>query len=290
MAWYDSAWDYRIPLTFANNTDSNNNLTGAAAPEGQIAIPGSFGRFWDTTTGVLSSFNDVRVTAADGKTPLDWAFHGGTPSKTNRTCTIQIDETNHNVSNLYGSAAANASVGAWLYWGNDSNNLTSGANNSINITTTPKTVSIDLVDPRTSANSHYLRVNAMSLGQTYYPHEIRKGTADITRIYWDLSTHLMRFRAHNHESKHNEQIAYVTCIIYDQDGADTTAAMTTKNDIKILPGGVVSMPIKGGDHEKRYSIIMTFGTVDHEGSVRVTEQRATLHVRNPGLHPALTTT
>lgn len=287
MAWFDEAWNYRIPLTFANHTVGNN--AGAAAPEGQIAIPGSFGRFWDATTGVLSSFNDVRVTAADGKTPLDWAFDG-TPSKTNRTCTIQIDETNHNVSNLYGSAAANASVGAWLYWGNDENNLASGANNSINITTTPKVVSIDLTDPRTSATTFYLQINQMSVGQTYYDHEIRKGTADITRIYWDLSNLLLRFRDHNHASKRNEEIAYATCIIYDQDGADTTTAMTTKNDIKILPGGVVSMPIRGGDHEKRYAVCMTFGLVDHEGTVRVTDQKATLHVRNTGLHPALNIT
>ena len=269
MAWFDDDWIYRMPLTFANHS--------------------GFGRFWDDTTGVLSNFNDVRITAADGVTLLDWAFHGGTPSKANRTATIQIDETNHNLSNLYGNAAASASVGAWLYWGNDAANLASGANNSINITTTPKAVHVDVANPRSSSLAFYLQAQPIAVGQSFYPHEIRKGTADTTRIYWDLSSTLLRLRSHNQSSLHLEEIAYVTCIIYDQDGANTTAAMTTLNNITILPGDIVQMPITACDHEKRYSIIMTFGLVDPSGAVRVTEQRATLHVRNTGLHPALIT-
>ena len=38
MAWFDDDWIYRMPLTFANHS-------GVAAPEGQITIPSTFGRF-----------------------------------------------------------------------------------------------------------------------------------------------------------------------------------------------------------------------------------------------------
>jgi hypothetical protein len=277
MAWFDAAWRYRTPLTFGNHS-------GVNAPEGQITIPFAMGKFWDNVT---DNFNDVRVTAADGFTLLDWAFHGGTPSKTTRAATIQIDDTNHNVATLYGNAAASASIGAFLYWGNDEANLASGANNSINITTTPKTVLAD-VSNRRAGTTFYLRCQPVELNQTYYTHQIRKPSADVTRLFWDLSDCVLRLARTSHLSERNEEIAYVKAQILDQDGADTTSAMTVLNSIVICDDYVVSMPLQAGDHEKRYSILMTFGLVDEAGAVRVIDQRATLFVQNPGLHPALT--
>ena len=73
-------------------------------------------------------------------------------------------------------------------------------------------------------------------------------------------------------------------IIYDQDGNDTTTAMTDLNSIAIGQNYTVSMPIKAGTHEKRYIIIMTFGLVNGAGILRVLDQRATLLVNNLALH------
>lgn len=277
MAWYNEDWKYRTPLTFANHS-------GVNAPEGQITIPKSLGRFW---TNVQASFVDVVVTAADGVTVLDWAFSGGTPNRTNRTATIQVDDTNHNVATLYGNAAASASIGAWLYWGNDDTNLASSANNSINITTTPKAIHVDVSDPLSSATAFVVRGRGLEVNQAYNAAEFRKPVADTTRIYWDLSDVVMSLAYPNQRSRHNEEIAYVDAVIYDQDGADTTSAMTTLNDITIGPNYVIQMPITGGDHEKRYSIHLTAGLVDEAGGLRVTDQRATLHVRNVAIHPAI---
>ena len=275
MAWYNGDWKYRTPLTIANHG-------GVSAPEGQITIPKSLGRFWDT---VASNFVDVRVTAADGVTLLDWAFDGGTPSQANRTATIQIDD--HDVATPYGNAAASASVGAWLYWGNDTANLASGANNSINITTTPKAVHLEVSDPLSSSTAFVVTCGGLSVDQAYNAGEFRKPVAAVTRLYWDLSGVVLSLKNPNQRSRHNEEIAYVTAIIYDQDGANTTSAMTTLNSITIGPGYVVQMPITAGDHEKRYSIHLTVGLVDEAGGIRVTDQRATLHVQNVAIHPAL---
>ena len=274
MAWLDENWLYRTPLTFANHS-------GVNAPEGQITIPKSMGKFW---SNVLSSFNDVRITAADGVTLLDWAFHGGTPSQANRTCTIQIDDTDHNVASLYGNAVASASVGAFLYWGNSTNGLASNANNSINITTTPKTVHAEVADPTSSATNFNLKCYMPSPDQLYPTHRIRKQVNDNVRIYWDLSNCVSKLKRHNQHSMRNEEIAYVQAVIYDQDGADTTSAMTVLNSITIGENYVVQMPIQAGTHEKRYIIIMTFGLVDEAGGLRVLDQRATLLVNNLGLH------
>ena len=276
MAWLDSNWLYRVPLTYANHS-------GVDTPEGQFTVNKSLGKFWDNT---LSTFNDVRITQADGTTLLDWAFHGGTPSQANRTATIQID--NHpSLASAYGNAAASASVGAWMYFGNSTNNLASGANNSINITTTPKTVLIDPSDPNTSSTCFNIGVGPITVNQTYPRAEMRKSSATQTRIFWDLSSAVLGLRRSNQNSTRNEEIAYVTAIIYDQDGANTTSAMTDLNAITIMDNYVVQMPIKAGDHEKRYMIIITFGLIDEAGNVRVIDQRATLHVQNTVIHPSI---
>ena len=109
---------------------------------------------------------------------------------------------------------------------------------------------------------------------------------DETLIYWDLSSCMNKLSRHSQLSTRDEEIAYVKCIIYDQDGADTTSAMTVLNSIAIGKNYVVSMPIKAGDHEKRYIIIMTFGLVNSAGTMRILDQRATLLVENLGLHPS----
>tara|TARA_Y100001938_G_scaffold148366_1_gene231848 strand:+ start:416 stop:1114 length:699 start_codon:yes stop_codon:yes gene_type:complete len=230
--------------------------------------------------------NDVRITAADGITLLDWAFHGGTPSQANRTATIQIDETNHNVSTLYGSSASNASVGAWLYYGNDvTNQLASNANNSINITTTPKTVHFPIGAATPAVGTFTIRASSSTVEQLYPNSEFRKQVADDSYIYFDLAGAMTGLNNADRNRFRNDEIAYATVSISDQDGADTTSAMTDLNEIAILENHVVRMPIKAGTHEKRYFIIATFGIVDAAGSVRVLDQRATLHVKNLGLHP-----
>jgi hypothetical protein len=277
MAWLDENWVYRMPLTIANHS-------GVAAPECTLTISPQNGKFFEN---VLSSFNDVRLTAADGVTLLDWAFDGGTPSKTNRTCSFHIASTNHNVSTLYGQAAQSASVGAFLYWGNVESNLASGANNSVNITVNgAKVVKQSLNAPGSSDTTYTLECYSPTPDQQYPRHRIRKQVNDATYIYWDLGGCVGNLPRANQQSLRNEEIAYVQTVIYDQDGNDTTSAMTTLNDIRLLDNSVIEMPIKAGTHEKRYIIIMTIGLVDESGRIRTLDQRATLLVENLGLHPS----
>ena len=274
MGWYDEEWIYRAPVTVANHS-------GANSPEVQFTIPPAMGKFW---TNVQSDFSDVRITAADGVTLLKWAFHGGTPSQANKTATIQVDETDHNVATLYGNSAASASVGMFMYWGNDTSNLADGWDNSINITTTPKNGLIDLSAPGASSTNYVLQCYRPTPDQLYPSHRIRKQVNDQVLLYWDLSDCVGKLARHSELSTRDEEIAYVKAVIYDQDGADTTTAMTDLNSIAVGRNYVVSMPIKAGDHEKRYIIIMTFGLVNSAGSMRVLDQRATLLVNNLALN------
>jgi len=280
MAWLDSDWLYRIPLTIGNQNAGQNAVN---APECQFTVPTSAAHFW---TNVLSTFNDVRLTAADGTTLLTFKFNG-TPSQANKTATIQIDDTNHNVVTLYGSNAGNASVGAWLYYGNAGNNVASGVDANTSITTnTAKAVHVPVGTAGNIANTYRVLVSAPSVEQLYPNSEFRKQVNDTTYIFWDLGPATAGLNLPSENRFDNEEIAYIKTIIYDQDGADTTSAMTVVDDITILDNHIVRMPIKAGDHEKRYIIIMTFGLVDAVGNVRVIDQRATIHVKNLGLHPA----
>ena len=276
MGWYHEDWKLRTPLTIANHS-------GVAAPECTITIPPAMDKFWDN---VLDNFNDIRITRADGVTLLDWAFDG-TPSKANKSMTIQIDDTNHNVSTLYGNsnAAQSASVGVFLYYANTTENLASGWNNSINVTVNGlKTLQVDLSNPASAGSNYVIECSKPRPDQSFPNTRIRKQVNDDVLLYWDLSGSVNRLARRAETSLRDEEIAYVKCIIYDQDGADTTSAMTTLNDIRIGHNYVVSMPIRAGDHEKRYIIIMTFGLVNSAGTMRVIDQRATLLVNNLGLH------
>ncbi|QDP48291.1 MAG: hypothetical protein Unbinned4944contig1000_15 [Prokaryotic dsDNA virus sp.] len=281
MAWLDEGWIYRAPITIQNHTA--NNLTGSATPEVIATISPRMGKFWDN---VLSTFNDVRITAADGVTLLQFEF-SGTPSKANRTATIHIANTDHNVSTLYGSAAANASVTVWIYWGNNTNGLASGVNANVNITTNTAKVGLTSMNAPGSADTTFMLNCYLPDADADYPrHRIRKQVNDETYIYWNLSSCLSTLSQRNEQSRRNEEIAYVKAIIYDQDGSDTTSAMTVLNDICIMDSNMIEMPIKAGTHEKRYVIIMTIGLVDESGRMRVLDQRATLLVDNLGLHPS----
>ena len=273
MAWLDADWRYRAALTFANHG-------GADEVDGTITIPQAMGKFWDN---VQTDFDDVRITTANGVGLLSYGFNTSTgpTSVADRRCTIEID--GYDVAAAVSNSAADASVGAFLYWGNAA---ASAAATSVTITSA-KTVHVELASPSGAATTYYLRCRTIGVEQAFFTHRIRKPSADVTRIYWDLSSCVLRLARSNYNSHRNEEIAYVDAVIYDEDGADTTSAMTTLNSIVIGDNYVVSMPIKAGDHEKRYSIIMTFGLIDEAGGVRIITQRATLHVQNPGIHPAI---
>ena len=278
MGWYHRDWVFRAPLTI-------NNHSGVNEPECEFTVPPAMGKFFDQ---VQSDFSDVRITRADGITALDFAFTGGTPSVANRACSIQVDNANHNVSTLYGgqSNAADAAVGAFMYWGNTDANLASGVNNSINIGNSPKVIEIDLTAPGSSSSNYVLQCYRPLPDQQYPNHRIRKQVADDVIIYWDLSSCVSKLARKSELSHRDEEIAYVRASIFDQDGADTTSAMCDQSRIMIGQNYTVAMPIRAGTHEKRYIIIMTFGLVGSSGIMRVLDQRATLLVENLGLHPS----
>ena len=195
MAWLDSAWLYRTPLTFANHG-------GASEIDGTITIPKAMGKFWDN---VQADFDDVRITSANGVGLLSYGFNTSTgpTSVADRRCTIEID--GYDVGAAVSNSDADASVGAFLYWGNTA---ASAAATSVTIASA-KTVHVELSNASGTATVFYLKCKAIGLDQTYFSHEIRKPSSDVTLIKWDLSSCVQRLARSNQLSNRNEEIGYV---------------------------------------------------------------------------------
>ena len=268
MAWFDEDWQYRIPLTFPN-------VGGDATIDGAVTIPGTLGKFWDN---VKSDFGDLRITKADGLTTIPWAFNG-TPSVSSKSCSVQID--GYDVSQAIGSAAENASVGAFLYWGNSG--ASTNADNSIS-PSNMQTLRIELAAPGDAA-SPIIRCGAISADQVYPTHRIRKTSGDQIYVWWDLSACVARLARPSNRSRRYEEIAYVQMEITAASGADVTSTLTTANLTTIGQNYMVKMLLKPGNptyspNKGIYLLNIFVGLTDDAGSLRVLDQRATLIVDN----------
>ena len=272
MAWYDSAWQYRVPLTFPN-------VGGSGTIDGDITIPKAMGKFWD---GVKSDFADIRITTADGVTDLDWAFNG-TPSVANKACEIQVD--GYNVTNAIGSAAENASVGAFLYWGNPDG--TSNANNGIS-PSNMQNIKVELAAPG-NASSPIIKCGPVAPDAVYPTHRIRKSSGDVTHVWWDLRPCVATLARPSNKSNRYEEIAYVQMEITAANGADVTSTLTTANSTSIAQNYMVKMLLNSGNptyspNKGRYLLNIFVGLIDEAGGLRVLDQRATLIVDNLIVH------
>jgi len=100
VAWYADGWGRRVPITI-------HNSAGTTTPDVALQLPQDWDEFWDS---VDASGAEVRVTAANGITLLDYEFISFNQST--RSATLVIDEYP-----APGNAADEICL-AWLYWDN----------------------------------------------------------------------------------------------------------------------------------------------------------------------------
>ena len=135
MSWLGENWLQRLPLSVLN-------AGGANAADLSFTIPSDFDYFWDNS---LSTFNDLRITAADGITLLDFQALSGA-NHANKTLSLVVNNyswANEGWGDQSGAAQSNTIVKAYLYWNNSTSNLASGqasnfhAQNDISSAVTP---------------------------------------------------------------------------------------------------------------------------------------------------------
>jgi len=272
MSWLDRAWKYRAAFSI-------HNAGGVNTCDLDFAVPADWDLYWNTS---LSNLNDVRWTAADGRTLLD--FKATTNSNYgNKAVTFNINNYSWNTAawgGNTGATQANSVVKAYMYFGNDTENLASGqASNFViaNDISNAITPGLQLARPG-SASSAVITCGKQTDGQTVPAQTVIKQTTDQMLIWWDLRE-VMNYRSHTSSgSVLLEEIAYVRVGIVNVNGVDFSSTMLEHPSTAFSNHHLVSHIVKGGANENNYLVTLTVGTDDGMGNTRVLEYNCTVKV------------
>lgn len=268
MSWLAKEWTYRMPLALVNSG-------GANTLDADFSIPNDLGPYWRNS---LSNLNDIRVTAADGVTLLNWK-QGSNTNYSNKIVEVEVDAYDFSGEawgGNSGAATANSAVKGYLYWGNDTANLASGqaANVSIANAITP---GMQLAQPTTS--TPVIRCRPLRKDQLYPDDYIVKQSTESTLLWWDLKACMMYRSSQNERSRLLEEIAWARIKVEQIDGnniIDRTSTMTPPASISFSNHHIVSHTLTAGASGGLYLITLTVGTDDGMGGTRVLDYRCTL--------------
>lgn len=241
---------YRVSITI-------DSTASASAGDVQILIPDTFSTFWDT---VDASGNEIRVTAADGVTLLNYKL--ASFSKTNRAGYIQIDDF----------TPAEAKVcHVWLYYG------MSGAASAAAtfVYSASKTGYIYLGQPGQVTKSIPERP-----GETQPRDVVSKTSAESVWLWFDFGP---RLQARISPADGYFQFEEVYSAVYDvQLATASQAAMITTTSPKIVAGRFVQVLVSAGSSGSDYTVICTVNTrIPPDLTAQTLQARAIIKVRNP---------
>ena len=246
MSWRDSNDLYRIPITVDH--------TGAAAGafDATVTFPTDLSSFWST---VQSTGNDIRVTRADGYTPVT-KFDLDAFNTTTKAGTLEIQDT----------AAAQSSLLYWMYWGNSA--LTSGTSAFV-----PGAAKSAYMDPGKPAPGCVVLARAQERPGETAPIVTLAKDPDSTIYVWFVFGPLLQQRANPANGQYElETLTY--CTPSAAGGLTVTVASTRFEDGR--PGRcAVRVKVSGGTTANDYIITATAGT--SEG--RILTMRAKVKVR-----------
>jgi len=241
---------YRVSVTI-------DCTASASALDVQILIPDTFSAFWDT---VDASGNEIRVTAADGVTLLNYKL--ASFSKTNRTGYIQIDDF----------TPAEAKVcQVWLYYG-----MTGAASAaSVFVYAASRTGYIYLGQPGPATKSIPERP-----GETQPRDVVSKTSSESVWLWFDFGP---RLQSRISPADGYFQFEEVYSVVYDvQLATASQAAMITTTSPKIVAGRFVQVLVSAGSTGSDYTVICTVNTrIPPDLTAQTLQARAIIKVRNP---------
>lgn len=244
--WFDPAWGARAFLTFDNFGGAVGTLNGS------FTVPVEWDFFW---ANVRTDGFDVRVTQADGRTPL--VFSRSSWTHGTRTGVIRV-----------GQIPCKAGAGGcWLYWRNATTTNAAGNPPLDN----PKTLSVLLgrADRRALVTVAGERTQGLSRDP------LVKGVSEQVRVTWNFRPRLLAGRQPISGSRLFEEIAHVTLV--DVLNA-ANAAQGSMLDLTrtVIGDGVVATWLRGGTVNTNYAVVCQVETT----LGRVLEGRTRLRVRN----------
>lgn len=271
MGWL-AGWSYRVPIAV-------DNTTPAATSDVQAPIPADWDHFWDA---IDASGNEIRVTQADGFTPVGYQW-ASTPafSKTNTTGLLEID-------NLTCDGTNAGMCVAWLYYGN------SGASDGSSSFTASTPVDGFIQANRPGAFS--LIAQPVRPGVPQPPVRFQKTTSERIVLWINVSRLLERRTTESAGHLEWEEVKLVSYLVQDSGGTDDSGTMAEAAETRFVevPSGRdrgfwIGMIAKAGT-EDNYSIQPTIRTVAPEidisgtamvlGNYRILSPRAYLTVKD----------
>lgn len=247
MSWYDTNYTHRWPMLV------DNLVASVAQIDVTMTIPEDLVGFWDS---VQSDGDDIRITAADGVTELDFELR--TWNYANKSAVVLLD----NVT----PPAQSCMFVVWVYWG-----YASAASASVPFVE---------ASPRTgygySATTGPLLGPAVeSPGATRPRSRLAKKAGETVQPWVDLTGLLQRRRVRYNGKPQQEEISYLIPSVYE----DTTlkSAMFTASRLRMVSDGLVRMHATGGTTGTDYTLRLDVGTT--EG--RVIQPWWFLAVRDP---------
>ena len=250
MSWIDASWSFRVPVTF-------DNTSGSAAIDGRVTVPATFSQFWDH---VLSTGFDVRVTAADGVTPL--TFKRSTWDYANAAAVIDVDN--------WAPGSADASVVAFLYWGR----VAAPDAASVFTALSPKLGSIELATPR----GIVVDARGESPGTTTPSQRIEKKPAETRFVYIAVESLLAPRSTLAAGSRLYEEIQWIQFRVTD--GAVDQPGMYDETATRVIESGgqrYARVQIAAGAAAEDYTLETTIRT----SLGQAVELRHLLRVRTP---------
>lgn len=250
MSWYRESgytWKQKYPVVIDNTGGSVSTI------DATFTIPTTIDAFW---TGIDTSGNEIRVTAADGTTKLTYKWTGF--SKTNRTGTMQIDGF---------SAPGVGMCVVWIYW--DATGAPDGAAGSVTIAAAKSGYVVDLVK-----RGIFVQVREQRAGDVRPATKFQKGSDETRKVLFDFSGMLGTRVVTQQGHFEADEIQWFTYTIYT--GGSAYAGGITAANSRLLPGNIVQVDAKAGVDGTDYVVIPEVHTVDGE----VFTGRAWLSVRD----------
>ena len=249
MAWMDADWTYRAPILVDKLT------AGTAAVDVTALVPATLEDFW---ANVRTDGYDIRITEADGITPLTYDFDSF--SVANRTCTLEIQG--------FVPPHEDAMCVAWLYWGN------SAASDGRTIFTpaTPRTGYLTAARPA----GVLVRHRRPMPGQSAPSDTIALTTGEDLRPWLLLDDALEPLAAAYEGRLWGEEIAWIQEQILRADADDSTRYDETQ--IRMSGRGAIRAHVEDGilTDATDYTLRLLVGTTES----RIIDARALLAVRD----------
>ena len=246
MSWYNSSWNYRLPV-------SVNNLSGASTIDATVSFGAEVELFWDNTR---ADGYDIRFTQADGVT--ECAYNRHTWNSSTKTARFDVDAIS--------AGSSDGTVVVFMYFGNSA---TTDGSTSPTISSA-KTGTIELAEPGIPR----VLVAPFRPGETIAQQKVTKSSAGQIDVWMDCRTMLQKQANAFNDSKRYEEIAWVT--VQSLSGGSDDSGRYDESVTTISDPGWVKVRIKAGSSGTDYTLAVTIGTSNQ----RVIQARAIVDVQD----------